>query len=559
MQDYGVTIGMEVHAELRTKTKMFCSCKNDPDEKHPNINICPVCMGHPGTLPVANEQAVKYVQRVGLAIKGMPQKTSQFDRKNYFYPDIPKGYQISQYKYPLVLGGSLNGVKITRVHLEEDTARSQHDDKNKASYVDFNRAGVPLMELVTEPDITSAKQAKGFVEELQLLFQYLGASEANMEKGEMRCEANVSVYQSENSSNGERFPDGVRASEPPQRGLSASNPESASKEFSDLRLSGTKVEVKNLNSFRAVEKAIEFEIKRQINLLEKGEKVRQETRGWDENKQVTFSQRSKESAHDYRYFSEPDLPPMEFNEAYFDELQKTIPELPAQKRVRLADEYKLEPIAVDILIRDRALASFWEKMATELMELVISLPTAQVLQDLAQTDGASRAIPQQRDMRVLAKPGAEANESASKEFLIALKLAANYFTSDLLGLIKEKQIPAGELLVEPKNFAELIKMIMKKEITSRVAKDVLRHMVEEGGDPSNWVEKLGLVQMSDTGALEETARKVISQNESAVSDYKKGKEQALKFLIGQMMKETKGVANPEATREVLTKIIGGVQ
>ena len=530
MQEYGVTIGMEVHAELRTKTKMFCSCKNDPDEKHPNINICPVCVGHPGTLPVANGQAIKHVQRVGLAIKGELQKNSQFDRKNYFYPDIPKGYQISQYQHPLVLWGSLNGIKITRVHLEEDTARSIHESRNmkpKAernfSLVDFNRAGVPLMELVTEPDITSAKQAKDFVEELQLLLQHLGASEANMEKGEMRCEANISVY------------------------LGAEH------------LSGTKVEVKNLNSFRAVEKAIEYEIKRQINLLEKGEKVRQETRGWDENKQVTFSQRSKESAHDYRYFSEPDLPPMEFNEAYFDELQKTIPELPAQKRVRLADEYKLEPIAVDILIRDRALASFWEKMATELMELVISLPTAQVLQDLAQTDGASRAIPQQRDMRVLAKPGAEANESASKEFLIALKLAANYFTSDLLGLIKEKQIPAGELLVEPKNFAELIKMIMKKEITSRVAKDVLRHMVEEGGDPSNWVEKLGLVQMSDTGALEETARKVISQNESAVSDYKKGKEQALKFLIGQMMKETKGVANPEATREVLTKIIGGVQ
>src|SRR3989338_6337580 len=211
MQDYGVTIGMEVHAELRTKTKMFCSCKNDPDEKHPNINICPVCMGHPGTLPVANEEAVHQVQRVGLAIGAELQKSSFFDRKNYFYPDIPKGYQISQYKNPLVLGGFLKDIKITRVHLEEDTARSQHvggsDVKSErpASLVDFNRAGVPLMELVTEPDITSAKQAKDFVEELQLLLQYLGASEANMEKGEMRCEANVSVYQSENSSKGERF------------------------------------------------------------------------------------------------------------------------------------------------------------------------------------------------------------------------------------------------------------------------------------------------------------------------------------------------------------------
>ena len=537
--EWQATIGMEVHAELRTKTKMFCSCKNDPDEKHPNINICPVCMGHPGTLPVANEEAVHQVQRVGLAIGAELQKSSFFDRKNYFYPDIPKGYQISQYKNPLVLGGFLKDIKIPRVHLEEDTARSKHvggsDVKSErpASLVDFNRAGVPLMELVTEPDITSAKQAKDFVEELQLTLQYLGASEANMEKGEMRCEANISVYRNDAASpKAEVFQDfsqrdGARLSNSSAgeyAGLEKSAAE-VKESASSNRLSGTKVEVKNLNSFRTVEKAIEFEIKRQIELLEKGEKVKQETRGWDENKQVTFSQRSKESAHDYRYFQEPDLPPMEFNEAYFEELNKTIPELPAQKRARLIDEYKLEPVAVDILIRDKALSAFWEKMGSELREWL---------------SGKT--------------PGVESPKTPGVEEE-CYKLAANYFTSDLLGLIKAKQIPASELLVEPENFAELIKMIYKQEITTRVAKDVLRHMVESGGDPSTIVEEKGLKQVSDTTALEEIAKKIISTNPNAIADYKKGKQQSLQFLVGQMMKETKGAVNPETIREILTKFL----
>ncbi len=502
MSNYKLTVGLEVHAELRTKTKMFCSCKNDPDEKHPNINICPVCMGHPGTLPAANEEAIRQVQRVGLALGSDIRKSSHFDRKNYFYPDIPKGYQISQYKDPLVLGGTLRGVRITRVHLEEDTARSQHiggsDGKSeRASLVDFNRAGVPLMELVTEPDITSAKQAREFAQELQLVFQYLGASEANMEKGEMRCEANISV---------------AKATGAPNGGLVA-------------KILGTKVEVKNLNSFRSVEGAIEFEFERQVKLLEDGGKVVQETRGWDENKEITFSQRSKESAHDYRYFPEPDLPPMEFSEEYIEGLRATIPELPAQKRKRIAEEYKLEQIAVDILIRDRALAAFWEKMASELKEWLSG-----------KTPGVES----------LETPGVEEE---------SYKLAANYFTSDLLGLMKEKEIPASELLVEPENFAELVKMIQKKEITSRVAKDVLRHMVEVGGDPSSIVESKGLKQMSDTSGLDAIAKKIIDANPNAVADYKKGKTQALQFLVGQVMKETKGAANPETIRSILTKLI----
>src|SRR3989344_5486833 len=500
--EWQVTVGMEIHAELRTKTKMFCNSKNDPDEKHQNVNVCPVCMGHPGTLPVINEEAVKSVQRAGLALGGEVQKFSRFDRKNYFYPDLPKGYQISQYKYPLVLGGVLNGVRITRAHLEEDAGKLMHDPNGKFSLVDFNRAGVPLMELVTEPDIKSAKEAKKFAEELQLVLQYLGASDANMEKGQMRCEANVSVM---------KVPHG--------KTLGVFGDSTPSVEESGASL-GTKVEVKNLNSFRAVERAIDYEVKRQIELLESGKKVAQETRGWNENKEETFSQRSKESAHDYRYFQEPDLPPMEFSEEYVEELRATIPELPAQKRKRFTEEYGISADLVETLVRERSLAAFWEKVISELRDWM--------------------------------------GEENPKKFLEAMKVAVNYFTSDFLGLIKEKEIPPDELLMSPENFAELIKMIIKKEITSRVAKDVLRVMVEQGGDPSTWVEKMGLGQVSDSAQLEAIVKKVISENQKAVEDFKKGKQQSLQFLVGQVMKETKGAANPEVIRTLLTKIIGGV-
>ncbi|MBI2021084.1 Asp-tRNA(Asn)/Glu-tRNA(Gln) amidotransferase subunit GatB [Candidatus Giovannonibacteria bacterium] len=509
MTEYKLTIGLEVHAELRTKSKMFCPCKNDPDEKHPNINICPVCMGHPGTLPVINEEAVRLLQRVGRALGGELQKNSRFDRKNYFYPDIPKGYQISQYKFPLVLGGTLKDIRITRVHLEEDTARLVHftnlaektglnaetrrtDQRNSASnqresatLVDFNRAGIPLMELVTEPDLHNAKEAREFAEELQLVFQYLGASEANMEKGEMRCEANISVSDQQNIE--------------PKLPL------------------GTKVEVKNLNSFRAVERAIEYEFKRQVDLLESGGKVVQETRGWDENKEITFSQRSKESAHDYRYFPEPDLPPMEFSDEYFETL--SVPELPEQKRKRLLEEYKLEKNTVEILIRDRTLSAFWEGAVSELKQWL--------------NDGKDE-----------------------NKFFEASTLAVNYITVDLAGLMKDKEIPsASDLLIDPENFAELIKMILNKEITSRVAKDVLREMVEKGGDPSNIIEEKGLKQMGDGAALEEIVKKIIEANTNAVADFKKGKQQSLQFLVGQVMKETKGAANPAIIKELLAKLI----
>ena len=272
---YKATIGLEIHAEMKTNTKMFCSCKNDTEEKKPNVNICPICTGQPGTLPVINKQAVKNVLKMGVALGSKLADFTEWDRKNYFYPDIPKGYQISQYKYPLVVGGKLNGINITRIHLEEDTAKSSHD-QGDFSLVDFNRAGVPLMELVTEPELHSGKESADFARELQLLLQYLGVGDANMEKGEMRIEANISVSTTDKL--------------------------------------GTKVEVKNINSFKAVEKAVAYEIERHIQVLESGGKIVQETRGWNEDKQATFSQRLKEDSHDYRYFPDPDLPKMKISE-----------------------------------------------------------------------------------------------------------------------------------------------------------------------------------------------------------------------------------------------------
>ena len=301
MNEYKLTVGLEVHAELKTKTKMFCNSANDPFNAEPNVNICPVCMAHPGTLPVINKQAVHHVLRVGTALGSDLADFTEFDRKNYFYPDIPKGYQISQYKYPLVSNGMLNGIAIERVHLEEDTASSSHEG-SEGSLVDYNRAGVPLMELVTKPVIHTAEEAGAFARELQLLLRTLGVSDANMEKGEMRVEANISISKTDKL--------------------------------------GTKVEVKNLNSFRSVERAIAYEVERMTKILDGGPgEIVQETRGWDEGGQKTFSQRKKESAHDYRYFPDPDLPKLKISEIpefSNKNLQATMPELPWERRARLA-------------------------------------------------------------------------------------------------------------------------------------------------------------------------------------------------------------------------------
>jgi len=460
------TIGLEVHAELKTRTKMFCGCLNNPEEKRPNVHICPVCLGFPGTLPVINKEAIKHILRIGEALEGTLADLTEFDRKHYFYPDIPKGYQISQYKYPLVSGGTLYDVALTRVHLEEDTARSSHD-KGDYSLVDFNRSGLPLMELVTEPVIHSAKEAADFARELRLLLRTLGVSDANMEKGEMRVEANVSV-----------------------------SPFRSDKKNASLPLKlGTKVEVKNLNSFRIVEKAIEYEISRQTKALGLGEKIMQETRGWDEARQRTFSQRSKEDAHDYRYFPDPDLPKLELSEAA--EFQSILlPELPGEKRERYKS-YGIKGEDIEMYAGDFRLGEFFDSVMKEL--------------------------PKER-----------------------LPLASNYITSDLAGLAQ-----GGPLEISAKDFAALINMLAEKKISSRGAKDILAEMFANGGSPGKIAEERNLFQKSDEGELIKIVRTIIFDNKDAAAAYASGKESSLQFFIGQGMKETRGSANPEVLKRIL--------
>ncbi len=468
---YIPTIGLEIHAELKTATKMFCDCRNNPDEKEPNKNVCPICMGHPGTLPVINHEAVKQVIRVGLSVDGTIADYTEWDRKNYFYPDIPKGYQISQYKYPLVSGGKIGDVELTRIHLEEDTGTSIHD-RGDFSLVNYNRAGVPLMELVTEPVIHSAKQAGDFARELQLLLRYLGASEANMEKGEMRVEANISVA-----------------------------PEGAEK-------FGTKVEVKNLNSFKVAEKAIEYEIERMIDLLEagKGSEIVQETRGWDEAKQKTFSQRKKETSDDYRYFPDPDLPKIKISEIPdFNEetLRQTLPELPWQKRKTFL-ELGLKTDQADFLVSNVNFSNFFDGVRADL-----------------------------------------------KNDLEKVKTAANYITSDVVSIFRENVAVLENISI--KNIVDIVSMLAENKISSRGAKDILAELAIKNGEVEQIANEKGLLQQSDEGALTEIVKKIIIANQKVADEYKAGKEASLQFLVGQGMKETRGSANPKILADLFKK------
>lgn len=467
MNSYTPTIGVEVHAELKTKTKMFCGSLNDPHASEPNIHTCPVCLAHPGTLPVINKEAVKHVLKVGLAVEGSLATYTEFDRKNYFYPDIPKGYQISQYKYPLVSGGELAGIELTRIHLEEDTARSLHD-QGDGSIVDYNRAGVPLMELVTEPVIHDAQTAATFAKELQLLLRSLGVSDANMEKGEMRIEANVSVS-------------------------------------ADDTL-GTKVEVKNLNSFKSVENAVAFEVTRQINLLDKGEQIVQETRGWDENRDKTFSQRIKEGAEDYRYFPEPDLPSLDISlipEFSLSRLSEENSGTPQENRLKLTD-LGLPREQIETLISNLELLAFFE-----------------------------RAI---------------AHKSMEASFV---KLTANYMTSDVTAILQKTAKPIAE--ANTQNFAQLMEMLVDEQITSRVAKDLLPEILFSDENPQKLAESRNLLQDNSEEALQSVVSEIIAENDSVVAEYKAGKEVSIQFLIGQGMKKTKGAANPGMLKSVLEK------
>ncbi len=465
---YYTTIGLEIHAEMNTNRKMFCDCINDPFHSGPNQNICPVCMAHPGTLPVPNKQAIENVIRVGLAIGADIANFSEFDRKNYFYPDIPKGYQISQYKYPIVSGGHLTGVDITRIHLEEDTATSKHSaDK---TLIDYNRAGVPLMELVTEPCIHTPEDAAKFGRELQLLLQYLGVSDANMEKGEMRVELNLSI-----SPDKDKF--------------------------------GTKVEVKNINSFSAVERAAKFEIERMKMLYEAGREgeIVQETRGWDEAKQQTFSQRAKENANDYRYFPEPDIPKFYLHEMFnLDELKGALPELPSQKRDRYKNEYGIKDEDIESFVYDRELSIWFEQVA-------------QILND--------------------------------KE---KIKTTSNYITSDYLGI--KKSNPSA-VLPSVQNFAELIELLAKGDINSRTAKDILLVMATNDQSPKAYAEANDLLQKNDPEALKKIAQEVIDANPAVIEAFKGGKESVLMSLVGQIMKKTNGSANPQMALEIIKELI----
>ncbi len=475
---YTPTIGIEVHAELNTTTKMFCTSPNAAADA-PNINVCPVCLAHPGTLPTINRQAVAHVLRVGAAVGGTLADYTEFDRKNYFYPDLPKGYQISQYEFPLVSGGELDGVALTRIHLEEDTARSTHTNDAEHSYVDFNRAGVPLMELVTEPVVHSATQASHFARELQLLLRYLGVSDANMEKGQMRVEANISVAQ----------------------------------QGAEL---GTKVEVKNLNSFRSVERAIEYEIERQTKLLDEGGTVVQETRGWDEQKLCTYSQRVKEEAADYRYFPDPDLPKLKLSEVpefATQTLIDSLPELPAARRARLQDAYGLTPDAAEQLVLDKALGEFFEGVVKAAKQHAEDVPAT---------------------------------------------LVANYLLNNLTALRERSEGHVADGL-DAAAVAEVVVLAHGKDISSNAAVELLAHLVAHTGttiDVRALAEEKGLVQENDEDALRDIVDDIIAANEQAVAEYKAGKEQALHFLVGQGMKSSKGAANPATLKSLIRDHLG---
>ncbi|HLC39061.1 MAG TPA: Asp-tRNA(Asn)/Glu-tRNA(Gln) amidotransferase subunit GatB [Patescibacteria group bacterium] len=482
--EFKPTIGLEIHVELKTRSKMFCDCKNEPEIIEPNINICPVCLGMPGTLPTANKTAIDWTLKTGLALNCEIQKNSKFDRKNYFYPDLPKGYQISQYDMPFCKNGYLkiSGRKIRtrRVHLEEDTAKLFHIDTGPLgvsslgstplgvgevySLIDYNRAGVPLMEIVTEPDLLSAKEAREFAQKLRLVLRYLSVSNANMEKGQMRVEANISL--------------------------------------SNQNKLGTKVEIKNLNSFKSVEKAVNFEIQRQTELLESGEKIIHETRGWHDQKQITFSQRSKETAPDYRYFPEPDLPTFEFNQQIISDIKADLPELPDDKSVRFRKDYQLSKDDIGVLISNLALANYFEEVCL------------------------SKVNPQK---------------------------VANWLITELLAKMKVESVSFSEIKIKPHDLANLVMMIEKGELTGKIAKDIFKTMFESGENPTQIMADSKIELVSGENELKTISLKIIKKNPQLVKDYQDGKKQVIQFFIGQIMKETRGMADPEKAKSVLQK------
>ena len=495
---YEPVIGLEIHVQLKTKTKMFCRCSNRGEYEPPNTCVCPVCLGQPGSLPVINAKAVEFGVMVGLALGGTITERSKFDRKQYFYPDLPKGYQISQYDLPVVKGGAVSvsvpvgggerrdiRVRIHRAHLEEDAAKLVHSDDGKASFVDFNRGGTPLIEIVTEPDMRSPAEAKAFLQELRLIMRYIGVSDADMEKGHLRCDANVSIR---------------------EEGLDILNP---------------KTEIKNINSFRSVERALEYEIKRQTKLALDGKPVMDlTTRGWDDVRGITVEQRTKEGAADYRYFPEPDLPPLVLHELA-EQMATRVPELPEARRRRFMEEYRFSEADSRTFCDDRELADYAERVMSELQAWVTSK---------AEGDGAQ-------------------HWEQCKDQLA--RLASGWILTKLNGVMTERKIDIRTLKVTPEDFAELVAMLHRQEVTGPNALLILEEMVETGADPSIIMKEKNLGRIEDADELRLVAENVIVGNPKVVEDWKSGKTNAVQFLVGQMMKATRGKAPPETARQLI--------
>jgi aspartyl-tRNA(Asn)/glutamyl-tRNA(Gln) amidotransferase subunit B len=472
---YETVIGLEVHVELHTKTKIFCGCAVSFGAP-PNTNTCPVCLGHPGVLPVLNRQAVEYAIKAAMALNCEIADVSKFDRKNYFYPDSPKAYQISQYDQPIGQNGwidiEVNGqtkrIGITRLHLEEDAGKLTHVDGGSASLVDFNRVGTPLLEIVSEPDLRSPEEARAYLEKLRAIMLYCEVSDVKMEEGSLRCDANISL-----------------------------------RPFGQARF-GTRTELKNMNSFRGVQRALEYEEWRQADVLDSGGEIVQETRRWDEAKEKTISMRGKEESHDYRYFPDPDLVRVEIDQAWKDRIRASIPELPDARKKRYTETYGLPSYDAEVITASKKLADFFEE-------------------SLRYTQDA--------------------------------KAAANWIMGDLLGYLNANGLEIDQVKITGQGLGEMIGLIEKGTISGKIAKTVFKEMIESGKRPQEIVEEKGLVQISDEGAIKEIVLKVIAENAQSVADYKAGKEKAIGFLVGQVMKASRGKANPGLVNKLLAEAL----
>ncbi|MGG3283617.1 Asp-tRNA(Asn)/Glu-tRNA(Gln) amidotransferase subunit GatB [Paenibacillus solani] len=474
---YETVIGLEVHVELHTNSKIFCGCSTAFGAP-PNTHTCPICLGHPGVLPVLNRQAVEYAMKAAMALNCTIGDVSKFDRKNYFYPDSPKAYQISQYDQPIgehgwidiEVDGKTKRIGITRLHLEEDAGKLTHVDGGYASLVDFNRVGTPLVEIVSEPEISSPEEAKAYLEKIRAIMQYCDVSDVKMEEGSLRCDANISLR-----------PWGQE-------------------EF------GTKAELKNMNSFRGVQRGLEYEQFRQAEILDEGGVIVQETRRWDEAQAKTLSMRGKEQAHDYRYFPDPDLVSVHISEEWKEAIRATIPELPDARKVRYASEYGLPDYDAAVITSSKLLADFFED---------------------------------------------------SLNYTKDAKSVSNWIMGDLLGYLNSNNLELAEVKITGQGLGEMIGLIEKGTISSKIAKTVFKEMLESGKLPAQIVEEKGLVQISDEGAIKSIVEQVVANNPQSVEDYKAGKQKAIGFLVGQVMKESKGKANPALANKLLVEVLNG--